>query len=321
MWRGVRVLDLFAGMGGLSLGFAEVLGRGAVTGVDAWPRAAAAYGENVGRAALLDLSREEPEGDPDVIIGGPPCRPWSPFNLRRRRAAHEDYGLVRRFFEVVMALRPRAFAMENVPALARDPILLGALRDVGRRYAVKGIIVSYGDYGAATARRRLFVIGAEDPMVLQHVLRGLERARRPAATVRGAIGDLEGVGRGEFPNHEWMESRTIWRHADKYAAGRFGWYRLEWDRPAPSLGNVAKAYTLHPSGARVISVREAMRIMGFPDSYAFPRGTPLVDRYQMVADAVSPIFSRALARAVLGALAGRAEEDTWPWARGLVRPP
>jgi site-specific DNA-cytosine methylase len=60
-----------------------------------------------------------------------------------------------------------------------------------------------------------------------------------------------------------------------------------------------------------------MRIMGFPDSYAFPRGTPLVDRYQMVADAVSPIFSRALARAVLGALAERGQEDTWPWARSV----
>ena len=73
--RSVRVLDLFAGMGGLSLGFAGVLGRDAVRGIDLWSRAVAAYGENVGRAVQMNLSREEPDGDPDVIVGGPPCRP------------------------------------------------------------------------------------------------------------------------------------------------------------------------------------------------------------------------------------------------------
>jgi len=309
------VLDLFAGMGGLSLGFAEALGPGAVTGADAWPRAAAAYGANVGRAVLVDLSRDDPGGDPDVVVGGPPCRPWSPVNLRRRRAAHEDYALVRRFYEIVAARRPRAFAMENVPALAGDPILLDALRDAGRRYAVEKIVVNYGDYGAATTRRRLFVVGAQDPAVLRGILLGLERARSPAATVRDAIGDLEGVGRGGFPDHEWAGARTAWRYADKYAAGRFGWYRLDWDRPAPSFGNVGKTYTLHPSGARAVSVREVMRIMGFPDSYAFPPGTPLHDRYQMVADAVSPAFSRALARAVLDALGDRAPGSGGPAAR------
>jgi len=302
MIPGVRVLDLFAGMGGFSLGFAGVLGRDAVTGIDLWPRAMDAYGENVGHAVQMDLSREEPDGDPDVIIGGPPCRPWSSVNLRRRRAAHGDYALVRRFYGIVMARRPRVFVMENVPALARDRILLDALRDVRGHYAVKRITVSYSDYGAATSRRRLFVIGAGEPAVLQGILLGLERARSPAATVRDAMGDLEGIGRAGLPDHEWSEVRTIGRYSDKYATGSFGWYRLEWDRPAPSFGNVSKTYTLHPSGERVISVREAMRIMGFPDAYVFPRGTPLHDRYQMVADAVSPVFSRALAEAILNGL-------------------
>ena len=161
--------------------------------------------------------------------------------------------------------------------------------------------MNYGDYGAATSRRRLFVIGAGEPAVLQGILLGLERARSPAATVRDAMGDLEVVPRGGFPDHEWMMVRTIGRYADRYAAGRFGWYRLEWDRPAPSFSSVGKTFILHPSGERVISVREVMRIMGFPDAYVFPRGTPLHDRYQMVADAVSPAFSRALAMAILSA--------------------
>ena len=57
-----------------------------------------------------------------------------------------------------------------------------------------------------------------------------------------------------------------------------------------------KTYILHPNSfnggdTRVISVREALLLMGFPKSYHFPKGQGLCARYQMVADSVSPSFS------------------------------
>ena len=78
----------------------------------------------------------------------------------------------------------------------------------------------------------------------------------------------------------------------------FGWLILNWDKPAPSFSNVAKAYVLHPDMNRVISVREALLIMGFPEEFRFPPRLGLRTRYQMIADAVSPVFSYALAQAI-----------------------
>jgi DNA (cytosine-5)-methyltransferase 1 len=300
-----RVLDLFSGMGGFSLGFSRLLGRNAVTGVDSWDRAVAAYSANVGEAVRGDLRDwSVSRGDYDVVIGGPPCRPWSSVNLRRRRGLHEDHDLVQRFFMLVQTIRPRAFVMENVPPLARDPSLRVALRALRHEYSLHEMTVVYSDWGAATSRRRLFVLGfLEDGAALQRALMFLDRMRAPAMSVRDVIRDLEDAPRGSIPDHVWSEPRTVDRYRDKYAEGRYGWRILEWDMPAPSFGNVTKTYTLHPSRRRVISVREAMRIMGFPDDYMFP-DTGIRDRYQMVADAVSPVFSGKLAEAVVDALDG-----------------
>ena len=81
-----------------------------------------------------------------------------------------------------------------------------------------------------------------------------------------------------------------------YETGKFGWYILKWEEPAPSFGNVSKTYILHPNAfnggpKRVISVKEALLIMGFDNDFRFPERTGIKRGYQMVADAVSPVFA------------------------------
>jgi DNA (cytosine-5)-methyltransferase 1 len=98
--------------------------------------------------------------------------------------------------------------------------------------------------------------------------------------------------------------KTIDRYEERYRSGRFGWAQLEYDQPAPSFGSVAKTYILHPEAGvndfvrRVLSVREVLQIMGFDREFRFPPGTSRTARYQMAADAVSPVFSLACARTV-----------------------
>jgi DNA (cytosine-5)-methyltransferase 1 len=134
--------------------------------------------------------------------------------------------------------------------------------------------------------------------------------RREPATVKKAIWDLRHAESGTVPDHEWPHLNTIDKYKERYRTGQYGWYRLRWGSPAPSFGNVMKTYTLHPSSwkgnpprdARVISIREALSLMGFPEGYSFPPGMGMGLRYQMVVDSVSPVFSKAAAEVIASLL-------------------
>ncbi len=298
-----RVLDLFCGAGGLTSGFAKEGFE--VTGVDYLPIVKAIFERNkLGTVKTTDLHWSTENGGADVVIGGPPCRPWSSLNVTRRHSDHANFRLMARFMTHVLKNKPRVFLMENVPPAARyADKLSGRLRKKG--YDTNSEIITYSDYGAATSRRRLILFGSrtsDAPSFFEE----LHEYKKDPRTVRQAIGDLCSVECGDYPDHVYPFLRTIEKYRDRYESGQFGWYHLAWNKPAPSFGNVMKTYTLHPSSwtgsppspPRVISVREAMSLMGFPRSYSFPPEMGMGQRYQMVVDSVSPVFSHAAARVV-----------------------
>jgi len=304
----LKVLDLFCGAGGLALGFKKAGFE--VTGVDISDCAGSTFELNrAGKFIKADLSRESIRERCEVVIGGPPCKPWSAVNTQKRGKNHGDYLLVARFLEHIERLAPKMFLMENVPSLAGDPILQTHIDKLSRQgYSVTGQCVRYSDYGAPISRHRLVVVGAKDNDA-QVFFRMLHRYRKPASTVRAAIWDLRKTGKGDLPDHEWPELKTIGKYRDYYKTRKYGWYVLEWKKPAPSFGNVMKTYILHPDAfdggpTRVISVKEASLIMGFSKKFRFPSGYGLGIRYQMVADSVSPVFSRVAARIVSQMLHG-----------------
>jgi DNA (cytosine-5)-methyltransferase 1 len=113
-------------------------------------------------------------------------------------------------------------------------------------------------------------------------------------------------------DHDWPHFQTIDKYAHKYATGKYGWYRLDDDKPAPSFGTVMKTYTLRRGREglpdRAVSPREAIAILGFPSSYRFPAGVPRTAKYRMAADAVSPVFGEVVADVVSEAL-GRDKDE------------
>lgn len=300
-----KVLDLFCGAGGLAIGFKE--SGFDVRGVDRLPVVKEIFERNrLGEVHVKDLHWKTENGGADVVVGGPPCRPWSTLNLTRRTNEHSTYRLMARFMSHVLQNRPKVFLMENVPpAKSNATRVLDKIdsRLKRRGYRIQAKTVKYSDYGAATSRSRMMLFGTRtgDPSAF---FEGLEAYRTPVpTTVREAIWDLRHTEREAVPDHVWPLLNTIEQYRERYRTGQFGWYRLGWDDPAPSFGNVMKTYTLHPSSwrgnppkdPRVISIREALSLMGFPEDYSFPLGMGMGLRYQMVVDSVSPVFSRAAA--------------------------
>lgn len=312
---GLRGLDLFAGIGGLSAGFARA--GFAMIGADREAVATEVYtrsGFGVGRT--LQLDSDACIIDVPVVIGGPPCRPWSAVNMQKRGRAHDDHTLLDVFVEHVRRIRPEVFVMENVPALGSDEIYTSGMDSLrflaGSRYDIQRKIIHYDQFGATTRRRRLFTVGVKRSAAgASRLFELMDQYQSPARTVGDAIMWLRDLDRGAVPDHDWSELRSIHKYGERYASGKFGWARLRYDEPAPSFGSVAKTYILHPEAGvgtypvRVVSVREVLSIMGFgPEEAVFPAGTSRAKRYQMAANSVSPVVSRAVAQAVRSLLTG-----------------
>lgn len=299
------VLDLYAGMGGFSSGFAQAGFQ--VMGVDRLPWTGAVFRHwKIGVGIQADLMISSVAVRTPILIGGPPCRPWSPMNTRRRSDDHAEQPLLARFFDHIEGLRPEVFLFENVPAVWEDPSYRDGLRRAVRcGYDVEAMVLGYDQFGAPTARRRLFTFGIRGTQSgATAFFDRLRSKRRPGSSVECAIGWLRGTGRNQLEDHTWPHFRTLARYSERYSSGRFGWHRLDPSRPAPSFGNVMKTYVQHPDSGqpgfepRVLSVRELLCIMGFDRGLYFPQEVPRTRRYQMLADTVSPVAARACAEVI-----------------------
>ena len=121
------VVDLFAGAGGLSLGFVQT-GKYEIKVAFEWePHMQATYHHNhpnvelqgdVCGADYADIQRRH--GAIDVVIGGPPCQGFSNANRQKNHAISQNNMLVKQYIRAIRELQPKAFVMENVSMLRSD---------------------------------------------------------------------------------------------------------------------------------------------------------------------------------------------------------
>ena len=198
------VFDCFSGVGGLSLG-AELAGMEVIGGIDADPDATTSYALNFpGTFALKhDLLVERPRavltqagisrGDVDVLVGGPPCQPYS-VNNHQRGTSDKRCRLVDAYLEFVSVLRPQWLLIENVPGFAsieKGRFLATFLRSLrARGYAVDFRIFDATIFGVPQRRRRLVIIACREKSSLSETLNGLASLTSKVVTVSDAIGDL-----------------------------------------------------------------------------------------------------------------------------------
>jgi DNA (cytosine-5)-methyltransferase 1 len=156
----LRLIDLFAGCGGMTRGFVDTQLFEPVFAVE-WDRdAAATYAANFGADHVFAGPIEDVQTFPqaDVVIGGPPCQGFSPLN--RDGVGLERRGLWREYLRALDEAAPTAFVMENVPELLASPeyqSFHAAAEDRG--FAVRGEVLNAADYGVPQRRRRAIVVG------------------------------------------------------------------------------------------------------------------------------------------------------------------
>lgn len=169
----LRVIDLFAGCGGLTQGFIESGEFSPVAAVELDLHAAATYAQNFGNHVYVGdvadwLAGQIPAAD--VVVGGPPCQGFSA--LGKRDPGDPRNQMWRHYVETLWRVRPEFFVLENVPQFLPSPEF-GAFQDEtspgGKLadYVLESFVLNAADFGTPQSRRRAVVIGRKrgrDPL-------------------------------------------------------------------------------------------------------------------------------------------------------------
>lgn len=161
----MKVIDLFAGIGGLSLGFQKA-GFEVVAAYDNWQAATDIYKANFKHDVIhKDLSKISDylilnfkDYHPEVIIGGPPCQDFSSAGKRNENLGRADLTIS--FAQIVSNVKPTWFVMENVERITKSVTLQQALKifkEAG--YGLSYKVLDASRCGVPQLRKRFFLIG------------------------------------------------------------------------------------------------------------------------------------------------------------------
>ena len=297
-------IDLFAGIGGMRMGFETAGGRCVFT--SEWnPFAQRTYAANFGERHPIagDIREQDADSIPDhdVLLAGFPCQPFSIAGVSKKNALGRPHGFAcatqgTLFFDVARILaakRPRAFLLENVKNLVSH--------DRGRTFAIirrtleeeLGYSISCRVIDAAhfvpQHRERILIAGFREPRPFS-----LDALTLPAARpmLRDVLHRQDGSEPPEQPytlppkgavNPKYVLTPHLWRYLQAYAAKHraagngFGFGLVDGSSTARTLS--ARYYKdgseiLVSRGPRRtprrLTPRECARLMGFPDTFRVP---------------------------------------------------
>ena len=292
---GPLVLDLFAGCGGLALGF-EAQGFETI-GYELDGDACTTYEANLlGRCHQVRLTPDFTFPTADVVIGGPPCQPFSVGGHQRGIEDSRDGFPV--FISAVEQAQPAVWMFENVRGLLYrnrwylDQIT-GSLERLG--YTIRVELLNAVRFGVPQNRERVIVVGARRPFAFP-----VSEGSR--VTAGEALGEMA----RRAPENGRYLTPSMDRYIAKYEAASkcVNPRDLHLDRPARTLTcrNLAGATgdmqrLLLPDGRRRrLDVREAARLQSFPDWFEFSGSES--SQFNQIGNAVPPLFSYAIAGSV-----------------------
>ena len=295
----MKFVDLFAGCGGMTLGFQNA-GFQAVAAFDNWEPALQVYRANFSHSIhKLDLSNWQESLTTlnsyqfDMIIGGPPCQDFSHAGKRNEELGRAD--LTVSFAQIVANRKPQWFVMENVDRAAKSQRYRQAgeiLREVG--YSLTQRILDANQCGVPQKRKRLFLIGelelsiSQDTRALASYLDN-NLTTKPMS-VRDYLGDSLGI------THYYRHPRNYSRRAI-----------FSVDEPSPTVRGVnrpiPKTYKTHPKdttpiseSVRPLTTLERSYLQTFPKNFDFTGSKTNLE--QMIGNAVPVKQAEYIARCI-----------------------
>ena len=295
----MKVVDLFCGCGGLSLGFQKA-GFNILAAFDNWDEAITVYHTNFKHPVIKqDLSNVEQTVElikkykPDMIIGGPPCQDFSSAGKRDENNGRGD--LTVNYAQVIAAIRPEWFVMENVDRITKTEKLVDAkaiFKQCG--YGLTYTILNASRCGAPQRRKRFIMIGhmGEEDGFMSKILE--ERQSDKEMTVADYFGSQ-------------LDIQYYYRHPRSYA--RRGIFSV--NEPSPTIRGVNRpmpaGYKLHGNdpvnsleGIRPLTTLERSMIQTFPKDFKFLGNKTNME--QMIGNAVPVNLARYVGECIMAYL-------------------
>lgn len=334
-----RVISLYTGIGGIDLGF-EKAGFQTAVAVELDRACCAALRANrpweiiednihrVSSETILERAGLRP-GDADVLIGGPPCQPFSKSGYwaagDARRLDDPRASTLSAYLRVLRDAQPRVFMLENVPGLGfkgkaegLEQVLAGVASinaECGTNYRPQWYVINAADYGVPQLRERLVMVGSRDgrPFKLPAPTHG--EGLEPYRTAWDALGDLpdEPNEPGLRMTGKWADilptipegHNYLWHTERGGGLPLFGWRRRYWnfllklakDRPSWTIQAQPGSATgpFHWKN-RKLSSRELCRLQTFPDDIVLAGGRGDIQR--MIGNAVPSLLAEVMAWAI-----------------------
>ncbi len=304
MWENFKFIDLFAGIGGIRIGF-ESVGGECVFSSEWDKKACKTYEANFGEKPKGDITKIKSEEIPDfdILLAGFPCQPFSIIGAKEG-FNHETQGTL--FFEIERILKekkPKAFMLENVRNLmAHDKgrtfkIIKEHLEALG--YNVYSKVLNALDFGVPQNRERIIIVGFKDDVKFEFPSPIPNEEKK-------TLNDIleKNVDEKYYVKEEIKKSR-LERLKDK-----------NYPKPYISHENIAGSITPHPyssalragASANYILInderrpteREMLRIQGFPDTFKIV--VPYTQIKHQTGNSVAVPMIKAVAKKMIEAL-------------------
>lgn len=323
-----NLISLFCGGGGLDLGL-NFAGFGTLVASDVAPAFVDSVVQNLPhakpcKADALELTKEklcELAGTAkiDLVAAGPPCQSFS--ILGRRGALADPRGkLALKYFDLIAAIRPKAFLFENVPGLlsVNDGEDWRTLIDYAKgktNYFLHSARLNAVSFGIPQVRERVILVGLRQDVKFEFpTLPTGPKAKEIIASLANRNGDgipsawaLDSVA--GLANHDIREhGPKVKARYMKVAPGERDKTdhtdRIDPLKPSGTVlvgsGGGGGRPHIHPTEPRVVTVREAARLQSFPDWYVFQGGSTA--QYRQVGNAVPPLLAYEVGKEIAEAL-------------------